>query len=57
LRVPDPRRTLLPRPRLANPFLDAGRPRLILLSAAPGSGKTTLLRQWLAELAAFTNPS
>lgn len=57
LRVPDPRRTLLPRPRLANPLRASNRPRLVLLSAAPGSGKTTLLRQWLAELAAFTNPS
>lgn len=57
LRVPDPRRTLLLRPRLANPLRASNRPRLVLLSAAPGSGKTTLLRQWLAELAAFTNPS
>ena len=52
LRVPLPRRTLVARARLANPFLAPGPlPRLVLLAAPPGFGKTTLLSQWLAEAA------
>lgn len=52
LRVPVPRRTLVARPRLANPFINQPLPRLVLLCAAAGSGKTTLLQQWLAQVVA-----
>ncbi len=50
LRVPLPRRTLVERARLTNPFLGnrGGRPRLVLIAAGAGFGKTTLLTQWLA---------
>lgn len=51
VRVPPPRRALLERARLANPFASKEHlPRLVLLAAPPGFGKTTLLTQWLAEL-------
>ena len=53
LRIPLPRRALVQRARLRNPFTqsDAGTPRLVLLAAGAGFGKTTLLTQWLAEAA------
>ncbi len=51
LRVPLPRRTLLDRTRLANPFISGGHlPRLVLVAAPPGFGKTTLLARWVGEL-------
>lgn len=52
LRVPAPRRALVARARLANPFTGAGRewPRLVLIAAGAGFGKTTLLTQWLAGI-------
>lgn len=50
LRVPVARRSLLERPRLANPLVAEPFPRLVLLSAAAGSGKTTLLQQWLGQV-------
>lgn len=56
LRVPVPRRTLVARPRLANPFINQPLPRLVLLCAAAGSGKTTLLQQWLAQVVAEPGP-
>ena len=53
VRVPPPRRVLLDRARLSNPFRAAGHlPRLVLIAAPPGFGKTTLLTQWLAEIRA-----
>lgn len=52
LRVPPPRRTLVQRARLANPFVAGApsTPRLLLISASAGFGKTTLLTQWLTEV-------
>ena len=49
VRVPAPRRRLVPRARLDNPFraVATSWPRLVLISAAAGFGKTTLLTQWL----------
>ena len=49
VRIPQPRRTLVERSRLQNPFGAVPRPRLVLLSAPPGFGKTTLLTQWLTQ--------
>ena len=52
LRVPLPRRALVERARLANPFTAVGseRPRMVLIAAGAGFGKTTLLAQWLAAV-------
>ncbi|WP_353508757.1 LuxR C-terminal-related transcriptional regulator [Intrasporangium sp.] len=49
IRVPDPGRALVPRPRLTEALGHGGRslPRLVLVSAPPGFGKTTVLSQWL----------
>ncbi len=49
LRVPVPRRRLVPRDRLIAqlPTDPATMPRLVLISAPAGFGKTTLLSQWL----------
>ena len=51
LRVPRPRRQLVPRGRLTDQLL--GRPgavpRLVLVAAPAGFGKTTLLTQWLGS--------
>ncbi len=50
LRVPSPRRLLVPRDRLVDGLRadPATMPRLVLVSAPAGFGKTTLLTQWLA---------
>ena len=49
--IPQPRPTLVPRPRLLRRLDDALQlgHRLILLSAPAGSGKTTLLSTWIAD--------
>src|SRR3954454_6511622 len=49
LRVPSPRRQLVPRERLVDKLrADSSTvPRLVLVSAPAGFGKTTLLTQWL----------
>ncbi len=50
LRLPSPRRRLVPRARLVDQVrVDGGvGPRLVLVAAPAGFGKTTLLAQWLA---------
>ncbi|MEO6411659.1 MAG: LuxR C-terminal-related transcriptional regulator [Pedococcus sp.] len=47
IKVPAPRRDLVPRARLAQELGRADSPRLVLVSAPAGFGKTTLLSQWL----------
>jgi len=51
MRLPTPRRQLVPRPRLTEQLLADSRsmPRLVLVSAPAGFGKTTLLTQWLTS--------
>ena len=51
LRLPAPRRQLVPRPRLIDQLVVDPRsmPRLVLISAPAGFGKTTLLAQWLTS--------
>ena len=50
LRLPSPRRRLVPRDRITDQLrVGAGEaPRLVLVAAPAGFGKTTLLTQWLA---------
>ncbi|GAY09136.1 regulatory protein, LuxR [Pseudonocardia sp. N23] len=48
VRVPAPRRRLVPRPRLLDD-VRRGSPRLVLVSAPAGFGKTTMLTQWLTS--------
>src|SRR6185437_16723040 len=50
VRLPSPRRQLVPRARLTDQLhANAGGARLVLVAAPAGFGKTTLLTQWLAE--------
>jgi LuxR family transcriptional regulator, maltose regulon positive regulatory protein len=50
LRLPSPRRRLVPRARITDQLPVGGgeAPRLVLVAAPAGFGKTTLLSQWLA---------
>jgi LuxR family maltose regulon positive regulatory protein len=52
LRVPMPRRQLVPRPRLVDRLRmsHGAMPRLMLVAAPAGFGKTTLLTQWLTSV-------
>jgi LuxR family maltose regulon positive regulatory protein len=52
LRIPTPRRQLVPRPRLTERLRFDTPPRLVLVSAPAGFGKTTLLSEWLRATAA-----
>lgn len=54
LHVPNPRRQLVPRPRLTDRLLadPTSMPRLVLIAAPAGFGKTTVLTQSLAPAAA-----
>src|SRR5690349_3087934 len=51
VRLPPPRRRLVPRARLTDQLRAdaAAGPRLVLVAAPAGFGKTTLLVQWLTE--------
>jgi LuxR family transcriptional regulator, maltose regulon positive regulatory protein len=51
LRLPRPRRALVPRPRLAAALERVWESTLTLVSAPPGFGKTTLLGDWAASAA------
>ena len=50
--IPQPRQTLVHRPRLIQRLIDGLRSSLSLVSAPPGFGKTTLLAEWAATLPA-----
>lgn len=47
--VPQPRATIVPRPRLRRRLDAAADAKLVLVSAPAGFGKTTLLAEWLAD--------
>lgn len=58
LRVPEPRRDLVARPRLWQRLESAerGSTRLLLVSAPAGFGKTTVLSQWFASTGEAAQP-